>query len=139
MKKLLAIAALAASLGGCATLSTEWANLSNAVGTVTGSTVSPQAVIVAGNAMDALEGTAANYLNFCKANRTNVTCVNYVAARKKIIPAVRAVRVARVNLESFMAAHPGQLGPSGLYDALTAALATAQSIANQYIVTTGAQ
>jgi hypothetical protein len=126
MKKLLAIA-VALSLGGCASLQKDW----NAV---TGATVSPEAVLVAGNSFDALEATATNYLTFCKANRALPVCSNYVGARKQILPAVRAARVARNNLETFIQQNPGQLGPSGLYNALTSAVATLQGIVNSYAV-----
>lgn len=127
MKRILVIALVSLSLGGCASLQKTW-------GIVTGATVSPQAVIVASNAFDALEGTATNYLTFCRANRAQPACVNYVAARKAILPAVRSGRVARISLEQFLAANPGQLGPSGLYNALIAAVNTLQGAAQQYAI-----
>lgn len=123
--RILVIAALALGLGACSTLQQDYA-------IITGATVSPAAVIVAGNAYDALEATATNYLTFCKANRAVVGCGNYVAARAQILPAVRAGRVARNNLESFLTANPGQLGPSGLYNALVTAINTLQGVAVQY-------
>lgn len=125
MKKLIAVALLGLSLAGCASLQQDYA-------IITGATVSPAAVIVAGNAFDALEATATNYLVFCKANRTVAGCGSYVAARKQILPAVRAGRVARNNLEGFLTANPGQLGPSGLYNALVTAVNTLQGIAATY-------
>lgn len=127
MKKLLAIALLGLSLAGCATLQQDYA-------IITGATVSPAAVIVAGNSFDAIEATATNYLVFCKANRTMAACSNYVAARKAILPAVRSGRVARNNLENFLTANPGALGPSGLYNALVTSVNTLQAIAAQYNV-----
>lgn len=124
MKKLLAIG-VALSLGGCASLQQKW-------DAVTGATVDPTAVIVAANSFDALEATATSYLTFCKANRALPVCSSYVAARKKILPAVRSGRVARNNLETFLQQNPGQLGPSGLYNALTAAIGTLQGVVAQY-------
>lgn len=128
MKKLLVIGLVGLSLGGCAQLKNDW----NAV---TGATVSPEAVLVAGNSFDALEATATNYLTFCKANRALSVCTSYVAARKQILPAVRSGRVARNNLENFLQQNPGQLGPSGLYNALLSAISTLQSTVSQYSIT----
>lgn len=125
MKRFLPIVLLALALAGCA-------SLSNVYNTVTGATVSPAAVIVAGNSFDALEATATNYLTFCKANKALATCSNYVAVRKAILPAVRSGRVARNNLENFLSANPGQLGPSGLYNALVTSINTVQAVINQY-------
>lgn len=125
LKLVALIVGLSFALGGCATVSKDW-------GILTGSTVSPQAVIVAGNAYDAIEASATNYLTFCKANRTVAGCKGYVSARAAILPAIRAGRVARNNLEAFLIANPGQLGPTGLYNALIAAVNTMQDIASQY-------
>jgi hypothetical protein len=128
VKRILGIGLLALALSGCAAIQQDWA-------IVTGATVSPAAVIVAGNAFDAVEATATNYLTFCKANRTVAGCGSYVAARKAILPAVRSGRVARNNLENFLTANPGQLGPSGLYNALVTSINTLQAVAAQYNIT----
>lgn len=125
MKRLIPVLLLALALAGCATLQKDYA-------IITGATVSPAAVIVAANSFDAIEATATNYLIFCKANRSAVGCGSYVAARKQILPAVRSGRVARNNLENFLTANPGALGPSGLYNALVSALNTLQGVASQY-------
>lgn len=124
MKRLIPLL-LAFGLAGCATLTQDYA-------IITGATVSPAAVIVAGNAFDAIEATATNYLVFCKANRAVAGCGSYVAARKAILPAVRSGRVARNNLENFLTANPGALGPSGLYNALVTAINTLQGVAQTY-------
>lgn len=124
MKRLIPLL-LAFGLAGCATLTQDYA-------IITGATVSPAAVIVAGNAFDAIEATATNYLVFCRANRTIAGCGSYVAARKAILPAVRSGRVARNNLENFLTANPGALGPSGLYNALVTAINTLQGVAQTY-------
>ena len=123
MKKLLLIIAVSLSLSGCA-------NFQNAWGIVTGATVSPTAVYIARNSFDALEATATNYISYCKVHPTTPGCSKTAIA--KLIPAVRAGRVARTNLTQFQAAHPDQLGTSGLYDALVSATNTLQAIATQY-------
>ena len=123
MRKILIVFALAVGLAGCA-------NLQNDFGIITGATVSPTAVYVARNSFDALEVTATNYIVFCKRNPATYGCSKTAIAQ--IIPAVRAGRVARTNLVQFQKDHPGQLGTSGLYNALVSATNTLQSISNQY-------
>ena len=126
MKKVLAVV-LALSLGGCA-------NLQGVYSTITGATVSPTAVIVAGNTFDALEATATNYVSLPRCQTvTNYACSN----RKAIAPirkAVRAGRVARNNLEQFLRDNPGKLGPTGLYNALNASIDTLKAVFEQYNV-----
>lgn len=124
---LVALLALAIPLASCASLTKTY-------DIITGATVSPAAVIVIGNAFDALEVTATNYLVFCRSNRTSPACSGYVAARKQILPAVRSGRVARNNLEAFMAANPGALGPSGLYNAVVASVNTLQTVVQTYAI-----
>lgn len=125
MKRIILALSLAFALAGCASLSNTW----NAV---TGATVSPAAVIVAANAFDALEVTATNYLKLVKCNGSNGPVCRDPAATKVIVPAVRSGRVARNNLEQFLKDNPGQLGPSGLYNALTASINTLQGVVAQY-------
>jgi len=124
MKRLIPLI-LVLALGGCA-------QLTNAYDTLTGVTVSPTAVYVAANAFDAVEVTATNYLKLPKCTGANGPVCRNPTATAQIIPAVRAGRVARTNLESFMAQNPGALGPTGLYNALTSATATLQAIVSQY-------
>lgn len=125
MKKLLPILLLALSLGGCAQLTNAW-------NVVTGSSVNPEAVYIAENAFDTVEATATNYLIYCKTHRSQSVCAQ--SAINQVIPAVRAGRVARTNLDQFMKDNPGALGPSGLYNALTAATATLKAILAQYSI-----
>jgi hypothetical protein len=113
-------------LAGCA-------NVQNAYNTATGATVSPQVVLVAANAFNALEATATNYLLLPKCPQQAPICRD-PSATKKIIPAVRSGRVARNNLIQFLKDHPSQLGPTGLYDALQASISTLQGVFNQYNV-----
>lgn len=130
MRKLLVALALTLSLAGCA-------NFQNAWGVVTGATVSPAAVYVARNSFDAVEVSATNYITYCKVHPKTVGCSKTAIA--KLIPAVRSGRVARNNLTQFQKDHPGQLGPTGLYDALVSATNTVQAIQTQYNTTGVAQ
>lgn len=124
MKKILIPLVLALSLGACA-------NLQNAWNVATSAQVTYQTVAIAANTFDALEATATAYLRLPKCGGTVVVCRDPTAT-KKIIPAVRAGRVARNNLEQFFVDHPGQLGPQGLYDALQASINTLQGVISQY-------
>lgn len=136
MKKLFALLLLAPLLGACATPFGQ--EISNIYGVVTGATVSPAAVLVAGNSFDAVEKTATNYIVFCTANRANPACTNFITIRNKLKPAVLSGRAARNNLEAFMKANPGALGPAGLYNALQAAVQTLQDVMTQFHITGGA-
>ena len=127
MKKILLTFAVLLSLAGCT-------SLQNAYTSLNGTTVSPTAVYVAANAFDAVEATATNYLRLPKCTATNGPVCRNATATKQIIPAVRAGRVARTNLENFMQQNPGALGPVGLYNALTAATNTLQAVIAQYHV-----
>ena len=97
---------------------------------VTGASVSPTAVVVAANAFDAVKATATNYIAYCTPNPASAGCSD--AAIQKLIPAVRAGTDARNSLEQFQAAHPGQLGSRGVYDALTAATSTIKALVAEY-------
>lgn len=127
MRKLAIAGAMALALfsAGCA-------NLDNAWQTLTSATVSPQVVVVAANTFDTLEATATAYLRLPRCNGKNGPICRDPGATAKLIPAVRAGRVARNNLEQFMLDHPGALGPQGLYDALQAAISTLQNVVTQY-------
>lgn len=127
MKKLFITFTIVLGLAGCA-------SIQNAYDTLNGTTVSPTAVYVAANAFDAVEATATNYLRLKKCSATSGPVCRDPSATAQIIPAVRAGRVARTNLENFMAQNPGALGPVGLYNALTTATSTLQSVVSQYKV-----
>lgn len=131
MKKLLAIALLALSLGGCASLNTFKDKVETAWSVVTQASVSPQAVIIAANAFDGLEATATNYLTLTRCNGTKAICRD-PGATKKLIPVIRSGRTARDKLIQFLDEHPGQLGDKGLYDALNAAIDGIKAVVVQY-------
>ena len=125
MSKIVLVVSLAFALAGCA-------QLTNAYNVLTGTSVSPTAVYVAANAFDAVEATATNYLRLRRCSASSGPVCRDPKVSSQLIPAVRAGRIARNNLEAFMKAHPGQLGPTGLYDALTGATATIRSIETTY-------
>lgn len=119
MKKILAGLALAAALtlAGCAgelqKLQTVWT-------VVNGATVSPKAILVAANSFDALERTAAKYLDYCRPRLSEPICS--AGNRRVVIRAVREGRGARDQLEVYIS---GQTpGPARLYNILIGALNT---------------
>lgn len=120
---ILAIMLAAAPSAGCAPLQ-------KAYDLVTEAKVSPTAVYIAANSFNALEATATNYLTLPRCPKANIC--RSPAATKKIIPAVRSGRDARNQLEAFYAAHPGELGPKGAYDALIASTNLLKSIYAKY-------
>lgn len=110
MKKLI-ILALAISLGACAQLKTVYS-------VVTDTYVTPTQVIVAANSFDALEGTATQYLVYCKSNLTKPACS--ADNRRGVIKYVRAGRAARNQLETYIVQNAN--APSAIYNALIAAI-----------------
>lgn len=125
MKLKLALFAVALALSGCASLTT-------ALTTLTGTTVSPTQVIVAGNSFDAIESTATNYLTLplCP----GATLCRTQAATNAIIPAVRAARTARTQLEVYVNANPGTPAPVSLYNTAITAISALESALAQYNV-----
>lgn len=127
MRKLLVPLLLAASLalGGCATLGSFGSkvaqDISNVAGIISGVTVTPQAVVIAANSVDALQDTATAYLRLplCRAGGSPVCRVREATA--PIRRAVLAMRAARNDLEAFLATHPATSPPASLYDKVTAA------------------
>lgn len=133
MKKII-IAALALSLGGCATQFGE--RISSAISTiesVASGTVSPQAIYIARNAFDTVEVSATNYLNL-KRCPTNAPFCRDPSATAQLIPAIRSGRDARNAATLFLKQHPNQLGTQGLYDALTTSTDTIKGILARYNV-----
>ena len=116
MKKLLIIAALTISLGGCATFEKDWA-------IITGTTVSPTQILIAANAFDAGEASATQYLLYCKANAAVPACA--LKTRQTVVSAVRAGRVARNQLEPYIVS--GTAGPTAIYNTLVATVTSLQS------------
>jgi hypothetical protein len=131
MKKLFIAAALLASvtLGGRASTLTK---LQTAWSVVSSASVTPTQIIVAGNAFDALEATATQYLLYCKSvNYAPQPCA--LGNRKPVVAAVRSGRAARNQLETYAA--QGNAGPADLYNTLTAAITSLQQ---SKVIVTGA-
>jgi hypothetical protein len=127
MKKLLIIL-LAIGLSGCA----QFDKLKLTAETIGEFTVSPTSVIIASNSFDALEVTATNYLKLPSCRKVVTVVCRNATATALIVPAVRSGRVARNNLQQFLAEHPNQLGPQGAFDALNASIGTIKSVLDQY-------
>lgn len=120
MKKFLLILPLALSLGACATfdqkIQTVWS-------VITSAAVTPQQIIVAGNAFDAVEASATQYLTYCSVNPALTACV--LKTRQLVVAAVRAGRSARNQLEPYVTS--GTAGPAAIYNTLTASITTLQT------------
>lgn len=114
MKKL-AIILVALWLGGCAQLGL----LRDAYNYAEGTTVSPQAILIASNAFNALEGTATNYFNYCRSRLVETVCS--ADNRRKVIKGVRAGRAARTTLEGYF--DRSAPAPAVVYNTLIDAIA----------------
>lgn len=119
MLKFIAAAAIALSLGGCATLNA-----------IEGATVSPTQIIVAANSFDAIEATATNYLRLPPCPQATVCRTQ--AAVSAIVPAIRAGRKARNQLEAYVSTNAP--APVAAFNVLTTAISTLQSLMAQYNV-----
>lgn len=118
------IVSLAFFASGCAQVQNTWERLTSVQ-------VNASDVYIAENTFDAIEITAKNYLHYCSSVQpTSPVCKKEAIAQ--LIPAVRSGRIARVQLDTFVKAHPDALGAKGLYDALLAATSTVQQISVQY-------
>ena len=98
-----------------------------------GTTVlTPQQLVVAGNAFDAMEASATNYLRLplCTVPTTTVVC-RTTDVSVKLTTAVRAARHARSKLEAFVNANPGSPLPVNLYQSISTAISTLQDVMNQ--------
>jgi hypothetical protein len=116
MKRLFVILITTLALVGCANLQTVWT-------TITSASVSPTQIIVAGNAFDAAEASATQYLSACKSKALPAsTCT--LAIRKQVVASVRAGRAARNGLEPYVVS--GTAGPAALYNAMVTSINTLQ-------------
>lgn len=116
MLKNLVFALLAALLlSGCA-----------AIKVVQSSKVTVSQVVIVGNAADAIEATATNYLQLRKCaagEKTGKAVCRDPRATKPIIAAIHSERTARDAFTAFYKAHPDGIGAAGLYDGLNSSIA----------------
>lgn len=117
--------ALLLPLCGCNTLT-------NAYNSLTGTSVSPQAAVVAANSFDALETAATAYLSLPACTTTQLAACRNATATKAIVPAVRSGRTARNQIEALLQANNGAAIPAASMATLQAAIATLQSVYTQY-------
>ena len=117
MRKFLALVLLTVSLGGCATLQTDWS-------IITGASISPTQIIIAANAFDAAEASATQYLLYCKAAASPPAyCARSI--RVSVVSGVRAGQAVRAQLEPYIVS--GTAGPVALYNSLIAAVTSLQT------------
>jgi hypothetical protein len=110
------VLAVALALTGCANLLVVWQ-------TITSASVSPTQIIVAGNAFDAAEASATQYLSACKSKALPAT-VCALTTRKQVVASVRAGRSARNQLEPYVIS--GTAGPAAIYNAMVTSINTLQ-------------
>lgn len=120
MNKLIITAVIALSLASCAKLNAAYQAVSS-------SNVPPKAIYVAISTFDAAKVTGTNYLHYCAPKPSPVGC-NDAVIRGKLIPAINKGTVARNDLKAFVRSHPGELGPRGTYDLLTASATTITTV-----------
>lgn len=125
MRRILLAGVAALSLAGCTT-----------IGTITGSSVSPQSASVAVNSFDALETVATAYLQLPACGSSAAVICRNAAAAAKIVPAVRSARTARDQIVAALNASGGAAIPIVSYNTLAAAVTTLQSVYAQYNVQT---
>lgn len=141
MKKLLLIPLVIAAsltLSGCATFlgSKVAQDLDNINNVLSGAALSPRAVVIAGNSVNAIQDTATAYLALplCRSGSTPVCRIK--AATQPIKRAVLAMRAARNGLEDWIDAHPGSAPPASLYEKVTAAISVLFAVITKYRVET---
>ena len=108
-----------------ATLATVLA-LSACVTTMTPNVLAPQQLRVAANSFDALESTATNYLKLPLCGTVPVCRSQTVSV--SLVKAVRSARSARTQLEAYVNANPTTPIPATLYQTVSVAVTTLQSI-----------
>lgn len=124
------ILTVAAALAGCAQLQTAW----NAI---TGATVTPESVVIASNAFDAVEGTATNYLKLPPCGAGAPVLCRSSAAAAAIVPAIRSGRAARTQLEAAVNSGGATPIPTSPFSVLTGATQTLQAIFANYGIKSG--
>jgi hypothetical protein len=128
MKKILTSVALCAlvAMAGCAKLNTV-------ISAVTTSNIPAKTMYVGISAFNVIETPAIAYVSYCSVKVAPVGCDDAVI-QTKIVPAINSGITAKKTLLAFLQAHPGQLGDSGVYDALVTATSALTTYSSLYTV-----
>ncbi len=110
MKKLLAVALVAVSLGGCAQLQ----QIKDAYDAVVDVKVSPKSVVIIASSFNTLKAGATQYLNYCRTNLERNVCS--AENRRIVIRSVKTGTALRDQLQE--AARTGQNIPTATFNAL---------------------
>lgn len=127
----LALACLMLPLAGCTTIG----QISSAYTMLTDASVPQSKASLAVQGFDIIKASATAYIAYCTPNPAPAGCDDALI-QNKVDPAITAGTQARDGLWGYVKAHPGQLGSKGLYDALTTATATLNSMAATFAVAT---
>lgn len=121
MRKILAAIACAALLAGCGTTGglPSLGTIQKTVDVVTTTTVPAEYVTAAANTFDILKDTAANYGDYCLAQKF-VPTICSKATRRTVIKFVRSGKSVRNQLETSV--ETGQPAAASLYNVLMAAI-----------------
>lgn len=138
-----AVFGVALALGGCAKLVETAQFVSTANAAVQDLTVSPEAVLIASNAFDAVQVTATNYLRLKRCTGENGPLCRDPDYTKTLIASIKTGRQARDDLQQFLRDNPGKLGKAGLYNALVQSIDSIRGMIATYTAasaaTTGAK
>lgn len=117
MNRIAAVILLAFAVlgGGCAQQLQE---LKNVYSIATNTTVTPASLLVVANSFDTYEGTATQYLIYCKTHLSSAACS--ADNRRATIKYTRAGRAARNQAETYITSNTN--APSVIYNSLAAAV-----------------
>lgn len=107
------------------------ASACSAINTLTSPALTPTQVIVAANAFDALEASAANYLALPTCPINAPVCKTAAGVRA-IVPAIRAGRAARSTLEAAVNSGGSMSLSVSTFTTLKTAITTLQAMMAQY-------
>jgi hypothetical protein len=124
MRKLLILAAVGLSLGGCAQLNTALNEFKSVYTYATTATVSSGQAAIVANAYDTLKATAVNYGNYCIAQHFPKPVCS-AGNRRIVIKAVRAGDAARAQIE--LPITTGQPVTATIYNTLVAVIKDLQA------------
>lgn len=124
MKKLFALAVLALSLAGCATLQADLAKLQQVYSLATTATVPASVAQVTVSSFEVLEAGSTEYLKYCKQSPADSRCAPGTVATpgplRLVIKYIRQGRAARDQIKS--AGKTGALISSTVYNLLVTAV-----------------